>query len=79
MKMRSKCFFARLFFRGQDQTDTIVFSIKPTITLKKWTDLYHVAKSSKYILQIPSKKEHLTDYYIPADTKETHKNRDSKV
>jgi MULE transposase domain len=57
--------------RNQDQTDPVVFSTEPTITLKKWTDSYHFAKCSKTILQIPSKKKHLTDYYIPAGTKET--------
>jgi hypothetical protein len=57
--------------RNQDQTDPMVFSTEPTITLKKWTDSYHFAKSSKSVLQIPSKKKHLTDYYIPAGTIET--------
>ncbi len=65
--------------RNQDQTDPIVFSTEPTITLKKWTDSYYFAKSSKSVLQIPSKKKHLTDYYIPAGTTETDKNRYSKV
>jgi hypothetical protein len=31
--------------RNQNQTDPIVFSTEPTITLKKWTDAYRVARS----------------------------------
>jgi hypothetical protein len=65
--------------RNQDQTDPIVFSTEPTITLEKWTDSYHFPKSSKSVLQIPSKKKHLTDYYIPPGTTETDKNQYSKV
>jgi hypothetical protein len=41
-----------------------VFSTERTVTLKNWTNSYHFAKSSKSVLN-------LTDYYIPADTKET--------
>jgi len=57
--------------RNQDQTDPILFSTEPTITLKKWTDAYHFAKSSKSVLQIPSNKKGFTDYYIPAGATET--------
>ena len=52
--------------RNQDQTDPVVFSTEPTITLKKWTDAYHFAKSLKLVLQFPSKTKGFTDYYIPA-------------
>ena len=41
--------------RNQDQTDPVIFSTEPTITLKKWTDAYHFAKSSKVVLQLTSK------------------------
>jgi hypothetical protein len=52
--------------RNQDQTDPVIFSTEPTITLKKWTDAYHFAKSSKLVLQLPSKTKDFTDYYITA-------------
>jgi hypothetical protein len=52
--------------RNQNQTNAVVFSMKPTITLKKWTDAYHFAKSSKSVLQIKAKRKGFTDYYIPA-------------
>jgi len=52
--------------RNQDQTDPVIFSTEPTITLKKWTATYHFAKSSKVVLQLPSKTKGFTDYYIPA-------------
>jgi hypothetical protein len=49
----------------------LFFSTESTIALKKWTDSYHFARPLKYILQVSSKKKHLTDYHIPAGTKET--------
>jgi hypothetical protein len=52
--------------RNPNQTDPVVFSMEPTITLKKWTDAYHFAKSSKSVLQIQAKRKGFTDYYIPA-------------
>jgi len=36
--------------RNQDQTDLVMFSIEPTITLKKSTDAYHFSKSSTSVL-----------------------------
>jgi hypothetical protein len=52
--------------RNQNQTDPIIFCTEPTITLQKWTNAYHFAKSSKVVLQLPSTKKGFTDYYIPA-------------
>ncbi|CAF1001794.1 unnamed protein product [Didymodactylos carnosus] len=52
--------------RNRNQIDPILFSTEPTISLKKWTDAYHFAKSSKSVLQILTKTKGLTDYYIPA-------------
>jgi hypothetical protein len=52
--------------RNQDQTDPVIFSTEPTITLKKWTATYHFEKSSKVVLQLPSKTKGFTDSYIPA-------------
>jgi hypothetical protein len=57
--------------RNQNQTDPIVFSTEPTITLKKWTDAYHFAKSSKSVLQIASKSKGFTEYYIPVGETES--------
>ncbi|CAF3117672.1 unnamed protein product [Rotaria sp. Silwood2] len=48
------------------QIDPIIYSSEPTITLKKWTDAYHFAKSSKLVLQTPSSRKDIIDYYIPA-------------
>jgi len=39
--------------RNPNQSDPVVFSTEPTITLKKWTDAYHFAKSSKSVLEQP--------------------------
>ncbi len=40
-------------------------------SLKKWTDAYHFAKSSKSVLQIASKSKGFTEYYIPAGETES--------
>ena len=52
--------------RNQNQTDPVVFSMEPTIALKKWTGAYHFAKSSKSVLQTKAKIKGFTDYYVPA-------------
>ncbi|CAF3368535.1 unnamed protein product [Rotaria socialis] len=52
--------------RDLNQIDPIIFSSEPTIKLKKWTDGYHFAKSSKLVLQMSSSRKDVTDYYIPA-------------
>ncbi|CAF4686173.1 unnamed protein product [Rotaria socialis] len=52
--------------RNPNQTDAIIFSTEPTITLQKCTNAYHFAKSSKSILQMSSTKKGFVDYYIPA-------------
>ncbi len=36
--------------RNQDQTDLVMFSIEPTLTLEKSTDAYHFSKSSTSVL-----------------------------
>ncbi|CAF1490264.1 unnamed protein product, partial [Rotaria sordida] len=62
--------------RNQNQIDPILFSTEPTISLKKWTDAYHFAKSSKSVLQISSKTKGFTDYYIPAGEAENITNNE---
>ncbi|CAF3749748.1 unnamed protein product [Rotaria sordida] len=52
--------------RNQNQTNPVVFSAEPTMTLQKWASAYHFAKSSKLVLQLPSKTNGFTDYYVPA-------------
>jgi len=52
--------------RNQNQTNPVVFSTEPTMTFQKWTSAYHFAKSSKLVLQLPSKTNGFTDYYVLA-------------
>ncbi|CAF3720657.1 unnamed protein product [Rotaria sp. Silwood1] len=48
------------------QISSIIFATESTITLQKWTNPYHFAKSSKSVLETSSKRKEFTDYYIPA-------------
>ncbi|CAF3707306.1 unnamed protein product [Rotaria sordida] len=52
--------------RNQNQTSPVVSPAEPTMTLQKWASAYHFAKSSKLVLQLPSKTNGFTDYYVPA-------------
>ena len=56
--------------RNRNHIDPIVFTTGPTITLKKWTDAYHFARSSKSVLQVQSKRIGLTDHYKATDEAE---------
>ena len=58
-------------YRNPDQTDPVIFSTEPTITLKKRTDGYYFAKSLRLVLQLPLKSKGFTEYYIPAGNIET--------
>jgi hypothetical protein len=49
-----------------DQTDPTMFSTESTIILKKWTNAYHSAQSSRVVLQLPFKTKGFTHNYIPA-------------